>query len=89
MHVSLTAELESRVKAKVESGLYNNASEVIREALRFMDAHEEWVKEIKTALLRKQLKAGTDQIDDGEGVAVESKDALDSLFEDLSAQAKD
>ena len=36
MHISLTAELESRVKAKVESGLYNNASEVIREALRFM-----------------------------------------------------
>ncbi|MDA0681716.1 MAG: type II toxin-antitoxin system ParD family antitoxin, partial [Proteobacteria bacterium] len=33
MHVSLTPELESRVKAKVESGLYNNASEVIREAL--------------------------------------------------------
>ena len=30
MHVSLTNELESRVKAKVESGLYNNASEVIR-----------------------------------------------------------
>ena len=89
MHVSLTPELEALVKAKVESGLYNNASEVIREALRFMDAHEEWVKEIKTALLRKQLKTGTDQIDDGEGVAVESKDALDSLFEDLSTQAKD
>lgn len=89
MHVSLTPELEARIKAKVESGLYNNASEVIREVLRFMDAHEEWVKEIKTALLRKQLKTGTDQIDDGKGVAVESKDALDSLFEDLSTQAKD
>lgn len=56
MHVSLTPELEARIKAKVESGLYNNASEVIREALRFMDAHEEWVKEIKNALLRKQLR---------------------------------
>jgi antitoxin ParD1/3/4 len=89
MHVSLTPELEARIKAKVESGLYNNASEVIREVLRFMDAHEEWVKEIKTALLRKQLKTGTDQIDDGKGVAVESKVALDSLFEDLSTQAKD
>jgi antitoxin ParD1/3/4 len=30
MHISLTPELEARVKAKVESGLYNNASEVIR-----------------------------------------------------------
>jgi len=89
MHVSLTPELEARIKAKVESGLYNNTSEVIREALRFMDAHEEWVKELKTELLRKQLKTGTDQIDDGEGIVVESKDALNSLFEDLSRQAKD
>lgn len=67
-----------------ESGLYNNASEVIREALRFMDAHEEWGLEIKKALLRKQLKTGTDQIDDGGGVSIESKKALDSLFDDLS-----
>ena len=89
MHVSLTPELEARIKAKVESGLYNNASEVIREALRFMDAHEEWVKEIKTALLRKQLKTGTDQIDDGKGVAVESKDALDAIFDDLRPQPKE
>jgi hypothetical protein len=37
MHISLTTELESRIKSKVESGLYNNASEVIREALYFMD----------------------------------------------------
>ncbi|WP_177424294.1 type II toxin-antitoxin system ParD family antitoxin [Pseudomonas sp. MYb185] len=36
-----TPELESRIKAKVESGLYNNASEVIREALRFIDTHED------------------------------------------------
>lgn len=89
MHISLTPELEARVKAKVESGLYNNASEVIREALRFMDAHAEWVNEIETVLLRKQLKAGADQIDAGESIAVESKGALDSLFEDLRPQAKD
>lgn len=34
--VSLTHDLENRVRAKVQSGLYNNASEMIREALRFM-----------------------------------------------------
>ena len=83
MHISLTPELESRIKAKVESGLYNNASEVIREALRFMDTHEEWVHEVKIALLRKQLKMGTDQQEEGEGIQIESKDALDSLFYEL------
>jgi putative addiction module CopG family antidote len=36
MNVSLTAELEKYVRRKVASGLYNNASEVIREALRLL-----------------------------------------------------
>lgn len=89
MHVSLTPELEARIKAKVESGLYNNASEVIREALRFMDAHEEWVLEIKKALLRKQPKNGVNQIDTGAGIVVESKDALDAIFDDLRPQPKE
>jgi len=35
MHISLTPELENIIKEKVASGLYNNASEVVREALRF------------------------------------------------------
>ena len=79
MHISLTPELESRIKAKVETGLYNNASEVIREALRFMETHEDWIHEIKLARLRGQLKIGVDQLDRGEGIAVESKSALDTL----------
>ena len=83
MHVSLTAELESRIKAKVASGLYNNSSEVIREALRFMDTHEDWIHEIKVARLREQLKVATDQLDSGEGLLFESKGALDNLFEDI------
>lgn len=85
MHVSLTPELESRVRAKVESGLYNNASEVIREALRFMDIHEDWIHEIKLARLREQLKVGIDQLDRSEGIAIESKSALDALFDDIQA----
>jgi putative addiction module CopG family antidote len=40
MNVSLTAELEKYVRRKVASGLYNNASEVIREALRLLVARE-------------------------------------------------
>lgn len=36
MNVSLTPELERYVRKKVKSGYYNNASEVVREALRAM-----------------------------------------------------
>jgi putative addiction module CopG family antidote len=34
MNVSLTDELETVIEQKVKSGLYNNASEVVRDALR-------------------------------------------------------
>ena len=36
MNVSLTSRLEAFVREKVASGYYNNASEVVREALRLM-----------------------------------------------------
>jgi antitoxin ParD1/3/4 len=55
MHISLTPELETKVKSKAESSMYNNASEVIHEALRFMDSHDDWVKEVKLAHLRGSL----------------------------------
>lgn len=83
MHISLTPELETRIKSRVKSGLYNNASEVIREALRFMDTHEDWIHEIKLAHLREQLKAGVDQLDQGEGIVIKSKGVLDNLFENI------
>ncbi len=40
MHVSLTPALEGLIRAKIESGLYNNASEVVREALRLLAAQD-------------------------------------------------
>jgi antitoxin ParD1/3/4 len=40
MNVSLTPELERFVSAKVETGRYNSASEVVREALRLLEEHD-------------------------------------------------
>jgi putative addiction module CopG family antidote len=40
MNVSLTSALEDYVRRKVTTGLYNNASEVIRAALRLMVEQE-------------------------------------------------
>lgn len=37
MNVSITSELYELVQRKVQSGLYGNASEVVRDALRRMD----------------------------------------------------
>jgi antitoxin ParD1/3/4 len=40
MNVSLTPHLEKLVSQKVASGLYNSASEVIREALRLLEEQD-------------------------------------------------
>ena len=41
MNVTLTPEIENWVQKKVESGLYQSASEVMREALRLLWSYEE------------------------------------------------
>lgn len=81
MHVSLTPELEARVRAKIDSGLYNNASEVIREALRFMDTHEDWIHDLKIAKLREQIQVGIDQMNQSTGKAIESRADLQIMFD--------
>jgi antitoxin ParD1/3/4 len=57
MNVSLTPKLESFVKAKVKTGDYNNASEVIREALRALQERESDRKS-QLAALRKLIREG-------------------------------
>ncbi len=60
MNISLTPELEKSIRRKVESGLYNNASEVVREALRIalkQEDENDWLKR-EAAIGYAQLKAG-------------------------------
>ena len=61
MHISLTPELEAKVRAKVESGLYNNASEVVREALRFMEQNQELIYQLQLDHLRSEVAKGANQ----------------------------
>ena len=65
MHVSLTPHLEELVRNKVKSGLYNSASEVVREALRLMDDRDR-VREMRLEDLRKEIQISIDQADRGE-----------------------
>jgi antitoxin ParD1/3/4 len=44
MNVSLTSELEQLVNEKVRSGLYQTASEVVREALRLLKQRDDEVR---------------------------------------------
>ena len=62
-NVNLTDELESFVLAKVSSGRYENASEVVRAALRTLE-RDEREYEAKLAALRTAIDEG-----DASGVA--------------------
>lgn len=57
MNVNLTPQLEELVREKVSSGLYNSASEVVRDALRLMEEQDRF-REAKLTQLRSEIKRG-------------------------------
>lgn len=63
MHVNLSPEMEGFIKGKVSSGFYGNATEVIRDAIRRMQAEES-----RAAAWHAAIKLGDDQLDRGEGI---------------------
>jgi antitoxin ParD1/3/4 len=62
-NVNLTEELDRFVAAKIENGRYENASEVVRAALRTLE-REEREYEVKLAALRAAIDEG-----DASGIA--------------------
>lgn len=64
MHVNLSPEMEGFIKGKVSSGFYGNATEVIRDAIRRMQAEESRVAAWQAAIAK-----GDAQLDRGEGIA--------------------
>ena len=57
MNVNLTPQLEELVRAKVASGRYSSASEVVREALRLMDEQDR-LRAAKLEQLRDDIRQG-------------------------------
>ncbi len=61
MNISLTPQLETLVKSKVESGLYGSASEVMRDALRLLEVRDrrqfQRIEELR-AEIKKGLNSG-------------------------------
>ena len=82
MNVSLTPALEKMVQKKVESGLYNNASEVVREALRLMNESEEF-RRAKLKRLKAALAKGETDVASGRVTALEDGDEIEAFFASL------
>jgi len=63
MHINLSPEMETYIKAKVSTGFYGNATEVIRDAIRRMQANERQITAFQAAVAK-----GDEQLARGEGI---------------------
>lgn len=79
MNVSLTPALEKMVQQKVNSGLYNNASEVIREALRLLRETEE-IRRTKLKRLKSALAKGEADVAAGRVATLADDDEIEAFF---------
>ncbi len=80
MNVSLTPELEQIINTKVQSGLYNSASEVVRDGIRLLQQRDE-MRELKLDALRTEIQKGIDDLEagrfrDGREVMAEKRERL-------------
>ena len=82
MDVSLTERLEAFVRAKVDEGLYNDASEVVREALRLM-WEREGVNRLKLERLREALAVGEADLSSGSSTEISGDQELAEFFDRL------
>ena len=60
MNFSLGKKLENYVAEQIEHGLYNNASEVVRDALRLHEEHH-----LKLESLRRDIQLGVQSVKAG------------------------
>jgi antitoxin ParD1/3/4 len=67
MNVNLTPELEQLVHNKVQTGRYNSASEVVREALRLMEEQDK-LKTLDKDEIRRMIDEGFESLKQGKGV---------------------
>ena len=103
MNVSITDRLAGYVRKKVQTGRYNNASEVVREALRRMEDEDERAlrlakpsaEDILTDLteeqldgIRRHVRASIEGIEAGKFVEYEGREGLTKLADRVKARGR-
>ena len=78
MHVNLSPEMENFIKGKVAGGFYGNATEVVRDAIRCMQAEED-----RRTAFRAAVAIGDGELDRGEG-----REYTPQVMAEISARAR-
>ena len=66
MNVALTPELEDLIRRKLASGLYKNASEVVREGLRLLAEEDEWKADVRRKISEGMAQARAGKLVEGD-----------------------
>lgn len=81
MNISITPELDAFLQSRVKSGRYQTTSEVVREALRLLERHEqdreEAILQLKAKLERGAAQAERGELIDGDEVFDELRRMID------------
>ena len=88
MNVSLTPELEKFVRSKVDSGLFQNASEVVRSALRLMNERDT-ERGHQLAWIQREVDKGWDEANAGKLKSdTEVKSGMAAMKQEWKAKRK-
>ncbi|MGA2534890.1 MAG: type II toxin-antitoxin system ParD family antitoxin [Terracidiphilus sp.] len=103
MNISVTDHLAKYVRDRVKSGRYNNASEVVRDALRRMEEEEQRALRIaaptvedvltdftaiETEAIRKRVLESIAEIDRGECTDYEGRAGIKKLFDGVKTRGR-
>lgn len=83
MNVNLSTVFEDYIKQQLDSGMYNNASEVIREALRLKMQQDE-VYQAKLEALRQAIDDG---INSGDLIPLDMSSIIEEARENAGVDA--
>ena len=78
MTIQLPADVEASIRQQIEHGRFPDATDVVREAMRLLEARERQLD-----ALRAKIQIGLDELDRGEGV-----EWTPALMEQLRREAK-
>lgn len=81
-NVNITDAQAEFIRLSVESGDYNNASELVREALRLLKEQKD-EHQARIAYLRGELQEGLDDLEAGPYTELNTEDDFDALRKEI------